>query len=516
MISGRSSLEPSTVATSGHPEDFGLDLSGFTDQAIADLATRFATGTIDALTQTAASVGYCHRPVRMVGSSTTVDRATGEVLSTYRSKDAPLGVTYLPCGNRRASHCPSCSRLYAADTFHLLRAGVAGGKTVPEAVRENPLVFVTLTAPSFGAVHRAVSSGACRAAARRPRCPHGVSMCCQAEHADDGRAGSPLCAVCYDYTTHIVWQWFAPELWRRFVIRLRRRLAARLGVTESRLGSVATVQYAKVAEYQTRGAVHFHGLVRLDGPRTDEGFAPAPVGLSAADLAEELRGAVAEVSCTAPPIDEGYPGHVLRFGRQVDVRIVRAERRPDQPDGPLTAEQVAGYLAKYATKSIGDSLSGGPTAHYRRLRDEAQRIGRLARDRAEVVRSTGAVDADKEAVPYERLGRWVWELGFRGHFSTKSRRYSVTLGALRRARRRWQSLAVESRRTGRPIDTDDLERRLLADEKETTLVVGSWMYSGTGWITEGDTALAVAAAARAREYAAARAARSLPVERNLP
>ena len=37
--------------------------------------------------------------------------------------------------------------------FHLIRAGVTGGKTVPESVAENPLVFATVTAPSFGIVH---------------------------------------------------------------------------------------------------------------------------------------------------------------------------------------------------------------------------------------------------------------------------------------------------------------------------------------------------------------------------
>ena len=104
------------------------------------------------------------------------------------------------------------------------------------------------------------------------------------------------------------------------------------------------------------------------------------------------------------------------------------------------------------------------------------------------------------------LGKWAQMLGFRGHFSTKSRRYSVTLGALRRARHRFQALAAHARRTGEPLDVRDLEARLLADdEEETTLVVGSWAYQGTGWARDGDQALALAAAARAREYAQWRA-----------
>ncbi len=51
------------------------------------------------------------------------------------------------------------------------------------------------------------------------------------------------------------------------------------------------------------------------------------------------------------------------------------------------------------------------------------------------------------------------------------------------------------------MDVADLETRLLAEDDETTLVVGSWTYVGSGWTNPGDKALADAAAARAREYA---------------
>ena len=81
-------------------------------------------------------------------------------------------------------------------------------------------------------------------------------------------------------------------------------------------------------------------------------------------------------------------------------------------------------------------------------------------------------------------------------------RYSITLGRLRRARRRFAHLAAHAARTGQPLDVADLEARLLADdEDETTLVIGSWTYAGTGWPCPGDAELALAAAARAREYA---------------
>jgi hypothetical protein len=66
------------------------------------------------------------------------------------------------------------------------------------------------------------------------------------------------------------------HLWRRFTITLRRLIAKTLDVPASRLTEVATVQYAEVAEYQLRGLVHFHVLVRLDGPKTSDGFARHP------------------------------------------------------------------------------------------------------------------------------------------------------------------------------------------------------------------------------------------------
>ena len=94
--------------------------------------------------------------------------------------------------------------------------------------------------------------------------------------------GAPLCQECYDAASAVVWQWWAPELWRRFTIALRRALARTLGVAESRLGQVASVQYAKVAEYQRRGLVHFHALIRLDGPAAEGIGAPAPLDAAAA------------------------------------------------------------------------------------------------------------------------------------------------------------------------------------------------------------------------------------------
>jgi hypothetical protein len=468
------------------------------------LADFIGSPDFDGWSEALAGVGNCSKPIRLVGSSQTIDATTGEVVGEYSSADEPLGVTWVRCGDRRASECPSCARLYAADMFQLIRAGVVGGKTVPATVADNPLVFATLTAPSFGRVHGRRDHGRlCHPRSGQLRlCAHGRPTTCIARHDEDDPAlGQPLCPDCYDYASQVVWQWWSPDLWKRFTIRLWRLVAHRLGVPVTRLGEVATVQYAKVAEYQLRGVIHFHALIRLDGPRTLDGFAPAPVGLDAVALSDLIAQAATSVRLTVPGVDAHDPDRVLAFGRQVDARPVKVSRRTDDPGRALSPGQVAGYLAKYATKSATDSTgtTGRKNPHHQRLRATTRRLASRAK-------AAALADPDAEH-PYELLGKWVHMLGFRGHFATKSRRYSITLGALRRARRRAQVLIAESHTSARPLDLAALEVDLLADEgDETTLVIGHWSYAGTGWATDTQRLLATAAAARAREYDQWRAA----------
>jgi hypothetical protein len=495
---------------SGFGPDAPLNLDGLTLQKQAEVLARLLSPDFEDWSAAAAKIGNCARPIRLRGSSTTVDRASGEVLSTYSTASEPLGVLYVRCGNRRASECPSCSRVYAADTFHLIRAGVVGGKTVPESIAENPLLFVTLTAPSFGPVHGLRDGKRCRPYRTKGEvstCPHGRPTDCHAVHDEnDPLVGQPLCWECYDYLGHLTWQWWAPELWRRFTITLKREVAKTLGVPDSSLAEVATVQYAKVAEYQRRGLIHFHALIRLDGRRTDAGFSPAPDQVDAADLGPLIDTTAAAVAFTAPALFDGDVPRVLRFGAQIDVRAVRSTERTDDPGDVLCAEQVAGYLAKYSTKCATDTAPDAATnAHLIRLRTILAETAQVVDDEA---RAAGILDLDDlKALPYGLLGKWTHMLGFRGHFSTKSRRYSVTLGQLRRARRRYHALVANAARLGEPVDVGDLDRLLLdEDDQETILVIGSWGFSGAGWDTQGDAELAKAAAARAREYAQHQAA----------
>jgi hypothetical protein len=441
---------------------------------VQEIVDRAGRPDFDRWAEQVARCGHCSHPVRLRGR-VEHQTATGRRVA-YSTDGEPDRVLLIRCGNRRAAVCPSCSWEYAGDMWQLLYAGAAGGrKGVPESVRSHPLVFATLTAPGFGPVHttRADRSGParCRPVRGTPRlCPHGRPTWCTAIHAeDDPRLGHPICLDCYDYSGHVAFNWHAPELWRRFTIALRRALARMAGVTAAEFARRCRVSFVKVAEFQRRGVVHFHALIRLDGPGED--YQPPQINIDADALADGIRQVAAQVRLTVA-VPDG-PDLVLRFGAQLDTQTVNGG-----PTGELAPEHAARYIAKYATKSAEDFGLGERriTPEALALLDVSDHVGRL-------------IDAAwqlSEHDAYEGLRRWVHMLGFRGHFASKSRRYSTTLGAIRR-----------ERRTYRQCQAAEHVRELIDDD--TTLVVSHWEFAGTGYLTTGDTALALSAAARARE-----------------
>jgi hypothetical protein len=370
----------------------------------------------------AMSASGCGRPVRLRPSMLRADPATGELTAAAAGElGGPDGVVYKACGDRRASVCPACAETYRADTWQLVAAGIRGGKGVPRSVATHQTLFVTLTAPSFGAVHTRRTTGTgrglpCRPRRRTVRCPHGVELRCDRVHAEDEEClGLPLCLNCYDHGGQVVWNAHAGELWRRTVIALRRILDRAAG----RHGVQARLSYAKVAEFQRRGMVHLHALLRLDGldPVDPEIIVP-PSCLDATFLEDAVRQAAAGTSFTTAPHPARPDGWRIAWGDQLDIRPVRL-----RADGAVTDRAVAAYLAKYATKStettghVSQRLTGATVRLYA---DPAAHAGRLVAACWEL----GGHDG------YPGLRRWAHMLGFGGHFSTKSRRYSTTLKAL--------------------------------------------------------------------------------------
>src|SRR3954451_6761941 len=303
------------------------------------------------------SRGYCRRPVRVRGRGGSLAAATGEVVSSYSTEQEPDGTLLKCCGNRREAVCPSCARTYRGDAFQLVSSGMRGGKGVPESVVGHPMVFLTLTAPSFGPVHslRVVDGKARRCRPRRKGevCPHGVSLACGEVHdEDDPRLGEPLCPRCFDYEHAVLWNALAPELWRYTSIQLQRELARLTGVSQNRLR--VRVSYVKVAEFQRRGALHFHCVLRLDG-RSETGELEAPAGEFGTRLLIDAATAAARHVSVRSPDPESRDGRLpglgpgqtreIRWGAQIEVREL------DMHGSAAEVASCAGYIAKYATKS---------------------------------------------------------------------------------------------------------------------------------------------------------------------
>ena len=114
----------------------------------------------------------------------------------------------------------------------------------------------------------------------------------------------------------MLWNALAPELWRRTTIAVYRALGRLVGLQEGELRRLVRISYAKVAEFQRRGAIHFHAVIRLDAAtecRCSGCLAPAPAPFSVALLEEALRLAVPAVRVLCPPLDDG-PGRYAPLG----------------------------------------------------------------------------------------------------------------------------------------------------------------------------------------------------------
>ncbi|WP_327744195.1 replication initiation protein [Streptomyces europaeiscabiei] len=459
-----------------------LDLRHLISPGLRDLVELANTHDFDRVQQQVRDLRGCTSPVNLHGWTVTTDPTTKEVVRSYRSEDEPSGRLLTTCGNRRSSRCPACSRVYAADTYHLIKAGLSGGKSVAETVRDHPRAFVTLTAPSFGPVHNRPTTDAGK---RRP-------CTCGDTHAEDApELGTPLNPATYDYTGAVLWNAHAGQLWARFTTYLRRALAKHFGITQKALNSALRVSFAKVAEYQKRGLVHFHAVIRFDGPDGHTTPPPPWATFDALKVAVGLAVERARLTIESDAIGE----RVIAWGGRYKVDPITALGDGELTDARVaeyTDAKVAGYIAKYATKSaegtgtVDRTLMCRPCAGRGYVRGgtrlphgcanchgtgQAEPIKALPvrQHVRQMIRTAWALGHLPEFAEL-KLWKWAHMLGFRGHFSTKSRAYSTTLGALRDVRRAWRLAQAEAARAGLPA-TD-----------ETTLVTASsWAYLSSGY-----------------------------------
>jgi len=358
----------------------------------------------DAMLREVQLAHYCSHPIRVTGDM--VRRETGEVVRRTLK---------LACRDRRKVVCPACSYLYQGDAWILTALGIRGGQEIDPAVSGHPRLFATLTAPSFGPVH---NLQCLRTASRRnvgsDLCQHGHPVRCFVKHVDnDPLLGSPICADCFDYQGAVLWNAHVSRLWDRTMIQLRRAVAAQGHTTSRQLRDVARINYLKVAEFQKRGLVHIHVVLRADGP--EHSHTPSPSWLDESVLATCLDNVVRNVYVNTPD------DRRITWGQQLTI--------DDLGSSAKDPVKVARYIAKYSTKTTDGSLELA-----RRFKSRLQ-IERLAsgdhlRQLALTTWDLGG-DAQFETL---NLRFHAQVLGYSGQLMTKSRGYSTTFTALRSKR----------------------------------------------------------------------------------
>lgn len=436
------------------------------DQLLSDLIARANSPEYERWWSKAASSGYCTSPVHL-------SRTEG---------DGPREVL-LKCKNRRADVCPACSELYAGDTWQLVHAGIGGGHDIPPSVASHPMIFLTLTAPSFGPVHSQYDLGnPCHPKGADNSCSHNRATGCTAVHQrDDELLGQPLCPDCYDYSGQVLFTWHAPQLWARFAIGLRRAVRKELAARTEPAKSVR-VSFVKIVELQRRVVPHFHAVIRLDDSESPIEHPSSPdTGVTAETLQVLARRATQAVRLVVA----GVHGNsvTLKFGQQIDTQSLTVnDARLAEPDegspGSLT-RKIAGYLAKYVTKSVTD-FGVMP----RRFSPELVPVLEVS---DHVRRLLETITTLSDEAGYESMSDWLHTLGYRGHITTKSRRYSVTMGKLRdirTAHARDKSAAASTETDHEPVESD---------------VLADWKLKAIGYQTLAERFLVHSAAVKAKE-----------------
>jgi hypothetical protein len=424
-----------------------------------------------------ANAGTCAHPIRLVGGRAVIEAATGVLLDSSTGRQITVS-----CGNRRASKCAYCSTLYKYDAYNLVAAGLRGGKDVPASVSDHPAVFLTLTAPSFGPVHRGPDK---KGHLRRCQ-PRRDGSGCFRWHGDaDPLIGTPIHSETYDYAGHALFNALAPDLWDATVREIRRSVAHLVGISRAELKRQAKVTFAKVAEYQARGIVHFHAVIRIDGP---DGPASPPSAWATVELLTAAIERGSARASVAAPESRALGEYAFAWGEQIKADPITSSAL--DTEGEITDTTVARYIAKYATKSTEITGAELPRIACRTCDGTGQTTQQhpdLPTLRVPCAACSGvgrALDLDQWTLtPHTRrlietcwllggipeladlrLRQWAHMLGFGGHFATKSRTYSTTFGALRKERADYTAAL-------------DPELAALADSPDV-IVINHWAYAG--------------------------------------
>ncbi len=203
----------------------------------------------------------------------------------------------LPCGTRRADKCGPCAERYA----ELLRRSTMDGLPNPDANDPGLVAFFTLTQPSFGAVYSyAWTKADTYSFLQRnglPYCPSEDELAekyptaaqrlyvernyrlrklrpedrlIEGHSTDDAKVGAPKYPDTYDYAGQVLYNRMASTMLDRSKKHILRQLKP-----YSDLGCDISIR--AFAEFQRRGALHFHLLVVVRRPADwdiNKGFYP--------------------------------------------------------------------------------------------------------------------------------------------------------------------------------------------------------------------------------------------------
>lgn len=259
--------------------------------------------------------------------ATTEEDATARAAVLARGCSSPIRTAigvWVRCGSRMKSRCESCAELYRGDWAVIARSGVFDGP-----VEQFRFYLLTLTAPSFGRVHRVPREGG-----EAARCGCGATHTAR----DAAARGAPLDPASYDYASQVAWNRDAGVLWDRTRRRMRDRWDS--------------LEYFIVREWQDRGVLHVHALVRI--ARVE---APAPDVLR-----DAARSAVA-----VSKVD----GSFVEWGEQARCDAFRADG-----DGAKTIWYLSKAL-NYVLKDVATDSGEVPVAvwaHQVALADAARRM----------------------------------------------------------------------------------------------------------------------------------------------
>lgn len=239
-------------------------------------------------------------------------------LRPRRITDLETGeLAYSRCMSTNEARCPACTSLNRLYSMRLIGSGCNVNEqdgVTAEMLSPFVFYFVTLTAPSFRGVHRV---GACR--------------CGLKHHSDDDVVSTPLSFSSYRFADQVAWNRDSSELFHYTMGELGRELP--------------DVEWTAAREWQKRGAIHFHVIVRV--PRSyDES--------QVFHAFQRMR---------------QRSWHGQKWGRQHDIKQIR-------DDG---VSKTVGYTAKVVSYTAKSQIMGGGSATRAKMMDRLNRAAARTR-----------------------------------------------------------------------------------------------------------------------------------------